>query len=204
MTDKTKNILLGLLIVGLVSMTVAYASLTQTLQINSSAKVASGMWSVHFKAITSGNPVTTSGYATSTSSSLTLNDTSVTTPTVTLKAPGDSITYLFDVINDGEIDAKLTSVTLPSVTSANVTWGNGETLSASAKTALLNNIKVSLTYADGTALTANTDTLPHTGSNSLRHLKLTITLDSSVTYEGLPTKDLTINGITASLIYTQV
>ena len=39
MKERTKNILIAVLIVGLVSMTVAYAALTQGLNINASAKV---------------------------------------------------------------------------------------------------------------------------------------------------------------------
>ena len=51
MNEKTKNILLGVLIVGIISMTVAYASLTQNLRINSSVKVQenSTSWNIHFK-----------------------------------------------------------------------------------------------------------------------------------------------------------
>ena len=66
MSEKSKNILLGVLVVGLVSMTVAYAALTQTLNINGSAKVqnVNSSWRVRFKALTSGDPITTTQYAT--------------------------------------------------------------------------------------------------------------------------------------------
>ena len=51
MKERTKNILIAVLIVGLVSMTVAYAALTQVLNINASAKVLSKSttWNVRFK-----------------------------------------------------------------------------------------------------------------------------------------------------------
>ena len=48
MNNKIQNIVLGVLAVGLIGITIAYASLSQNLTINGTAKVAAATWDVHF------------------------------------------------------------------------------------------------------------------------------------------------------------
>ena len=109
MGEKTKNAIIALLIVGLVSMTVAYAALSQTIFINSSAKVLnkSALWNVHFDTPVAGTPV---GYASvATGKGLVkANATTLSGLEVTLRAPGDSMSYTFNVVNDGTINIKAT------------------------------------------------------------------------------------------------
>lgn len=206
MTEKTKNILLGVLIVGLVSMTVAYAALTQTLTINSSAVVQnrSTSWNVHFQAntLTGHNPIETSGYATVASGAtltLSADSTVITTPTVTLKAPGDKVDFYFDVINEGEIHAKIATGGITGPTLGSPTWNASEP--ADNKDAIVNAVRLSLVDAStGNALSAG-ERLPFTSGSNVRHLKLTIELDSEL--EVLPTYDVTFSGITAAINYTQ-
>jgi len=122
MSEKSKNILLGVLIVGLVSMTVAYAALSTNLAINGTANVAATSWDIHFTNVkdatasantlggTNDGRVTSmgtldgaSGYNTSATGTL-INDV-----TVSLAKPGDSAKISFDIVNTGTIDAKLAS-----------------------------------------------------------------------------------------------
>lgn len=49
MSNKTKNILLGVLIVGVISMTIAFAALSTRLNINGEANVSATSWNVHFQ-----------------------------------------------------------------------------------------------------------------------------------------------------------
>lgn len=194
MNERRKNILIGVLLVGLVTISVAYAALNQTLNINGTAKVASGNWNVHFASVTSGETVT-SGYA-STSGSLTVTSDEVTTPTVLLKAPGDSVTFYFDVKNEGAINAKLTNY--QTISKGTPEYTAGGTMSA-ADLAIANAVTVSLTYADGTAIAVNSDTLANT--TGVAHMKLTITLPSSV--NSLPSKEISFPSISAIMTYSQ-
>ena len=115
MQEKTKNILLVVLIVGLVSMTVAYAALSTTLTIKSSAKVAATNWNITIDNFTevANQPNHVSG-----TSEVTVKegyDTSGTTISgleVTFKKPGDVAKFTFNIKNTGDIDAKLNSYTL--------------------------------------------------------------------------------------------
>ena len=114
MSDKSKNILLGVLIVGLVSMTVAYAALSTTLTINGTASIPATKWDIQITdwtdttptSITKGNKtmVNTAEHPAATTSA-----TAITNLAVQLKQPGDKATYSFNISNLGSIDAKLAS-----------------------------------------------------------------------------------------------
>ena len=115
MQEKTKNVLLVVLIVGLVSMTVAYAALTQTLTIKSSAKINNTKWDVKIDnfAQAAAQPnlngetseaTVASGYNTT--------GTTIEGVEVTFMKPGDQVKFTFDLVNEGDINAKLTSFTL--------------------------------------------------------------------------------------------
>ena len=224
MSEKTKNILLGVLIVGLVSMTVAYAALSQTLNINGSAKVqGSTSWNVHFTTEddSTKDAIELINYAklTTAGSTISLAATQVTTPDVTLSAPGDKVEFRFDVINEGKINAELSALptnvsaagiltgytvnytTAPSGTSEEIAAANA------VLTALQNDIVVKLTYADGTAITAG-DKLYNADDTDITHFKrrdllLTIEYVQRETNQELPTSEVTISGIASSLIYVQ-
>ena len=108
MSEKSKNILLGVLIVGLVSMTVAYAALSTSLNISGTANVASATWDIRFENYSTltgtGNtnvdaPQVTAALANSSTTKLSNVD-------VTLSKPGDKLVYQFDIVNNGTIDAK--------------------------------------------------------------------------------------------------
>lgn len=211
MTEKTKNVLLGVLIVGLVSMTVAYAALTQTLNINGSATVQniSQSWHVRFRALDSTKDgstytaITPTQYATLANDaalSFTSDSTIVTLPAVTLKAPGDKVEFVWVVENTGDINAILTGKT--DITLGAATWGQNETLDATAKQALIDDIDVTFTYADGTAITANSDTLAKTTGKAYLKVKIEYVKDT-VNAQTLPSQDVTFSSITAALTYGQ-
>lgn len=134
MNNKVQNVLLGVLAIGLIGITVAYAALTQQLKIEGTAKVASSKWDVHFGTVSAGNA---QGYATAGTLAKT-GETTIAGDIGTLKAPGDSITYTFNVKNAGSINAKISSITAPKLTCAPVASGGSQTVA--------NNVCANLTY----------------------------------------------------------
>ena len=115
MQEKTKNVLLVVLIVGLVSMTVAYAALTQTLTIESSAKINNTKWDIEITDFAE-VPNQTNNVG-GTSEVLVTGPTSTSGTTisgleVTFKKPGDVAKFTFNLKNKGDINAKLTNFTL--------------------------------------------------------------------------------------------
>lgn len=125
--NKKKNILLGALIVGIISMTVAFAALTTRLSINGTANVAATSWNIHFfnwqkVTIETG----TTGFTNTASSpevnQLSMSDsnsyiTKVENINVTLNQPGDTAKYTFEIVNDGTIAGKLSNFTKTDTTS---------------------------------------------------------------------------------------
>lgn len=136
MNNKVQNIVLGVLAVGLIGITVAYASLSQQLTINGTAKVAAATWDVHFEGMSAG---AATGYASLlTTGKLAASGTSVSGNIGTLKAPGDTITYTFNVKNAGSINAKISSITAPKLSCAPANTGGSQTVA--------NNVCANLTY----------------------------------------------------------
>jgi len=98
---KIKSLSLIALVVAVLGLTVAFASLSQTLTINGTAKVDSAKWDIHFENLSFG---TVTGDATIITEP-TIKDSSngkkstvIGDYDVTLTSPGDSVTYTFDVI----------------------------------------------------------------------------------------------------------
>lgn len=203
MGEKTKSLLIGLLIIGLVAMTVAYAALSQTLTISSSAKVESksSNWDIHFDnlAAASGSP---HGYATIVSPLTKSAATTLSGLNVTLKAPGDYVSYTFDVVNGGTINAKIDTngVSLPDVSTISMA---GDTTTGTADIAIVRaNLEYTLVYGTGDAKAGQAPAVNDTlNAGQTRHMVLTIKYKDNA--NNLPTNDVTISALNASLTYVQ-
>ena len=196
MSEKTKNFLLTVLIVGLVSMTIAYASLTQILNINAGAKVIGkdASWDIHFDDLVGPN---TTGYA-----EVEPGDepditgvTSLENLMVTLKAPGDSVSYELDIDNDGAIGAKIANngVFISDPVNANY---NGA--SAADEALVKANLYFTIKYK-------GTDTTPAAGDVIAAGAKRTIviTIGYSDTATDMPTNTVTVTGLNAHIDFEQ-
>ena len=146
MNNKTQNILLGVLAIGLVGISVAYASLSQNLTINGTAKVTAATWDVHFEGMSAG---AATGYATLPSTGkfgIQNGSTTISGDLGTLKAPGDTITYTFKVKNAGSIKAKVNTVSKPALTCVSSSTGTATT----AATNYCKGLAYTIKYSDGT------------------------------------------------------
>ena len=133
MKENTKNVLLGVLIVGLVAMTVAYAALSTTLRISGTASVPAVSWNVRFENWTKAdgsdglaslvqgqaNTGSATAVASLTQQASASNSTYVSGIHVDLLQPGDNIKYEFDIVNRGTIDAKLSGSPTITLTGSN-------------------------------------------------------------------------------------
>ncbi len=117
MSNQKKNVLLAVLIVGLVSMTVAYAALITNLKIQGTANVAATSWDIHFAnvAVGSGTNLAQDDYSLGTLDNVAISGSSTGTlisgMSATLRKPTDKLEVTFDIENTGTIDAKLASFT---------------------------------------------------------------------------------------------
>lgn len=200
---RTKNILLVVLLVAVLTLSISYATLSQYLYINSQATIAgrSTSWDVKFTAASCSG----TGYATVTQQFTGTNTTSLSGMQATLRAPGDSIVCELTVTNAGAIDATLDTFTLQDG-QLEYTDHDGNHSGADI-TAVSGQLVYSLKYATGDAEAGNQpdgsvttvdDDLAHSQS---RNLTLTITLPSSITT--LPENDVTISGFATTFLYVQ-
>ena len=95
-------------IVSVVTAAIAYAGFTQTLNITGSGKVVSSKWDIHFENLSNAS---LNGSARVVTAPTITSATTIGTYSVQLLGPGDSVSYTFDVVNDGNFNARLTTLT---------------------------------------------------------------------------------------------
>ena len=186
MDSKTvKWLAIAALIIGVGGLTMGYAALSQTLNINTSATVQSQgtTWDVHFENQGEG---TATGHAEK--GSISLDTTTVTVSGVILKVAGDKVEYTFDVKNGGQVNAKISTLTPKDP----VVSGSGQD-----KTNVQSGYEYKLTYSDSGTNVQQNDTL---NAGESKTMKLTISLKSGAT---LPSTDITITDLGYTIVYVQ-
>ena len=162
--NKTKNIILAVLVVGLVGMTIAYAALTQQLNITDNVATVSSNWRVRF-APTVTTSVGTTIAGTTTGATYTSNTPIVTNDQQTITGlqatftkPGDYVEVAFTVRNEGNIAAKGQSVTLSlgNLTCAN---GTGSSIDQSDLNTFCSKLVKWVRHSDGVTEWSSEDTL---------------------------------------------
>ena len=174
--DRTARIMVIVAIcIATLGLSVAYSAFSTTLTVNGTATLKGNQWSVYFDNLLTPTEV---GTGESTKADL-ITDTTKFDFAVSLTKPGDSVSYTFDVHNAGQIDAKLSSITITGVDDA------------AAK-----NVTYTLTKSDGTALATN-DAL---AAGTSQTLKLTVTFDADA--ENVEATDVILD-LSAVLTYVQ-
>ena len=192
---NTKILSIVALLVAVVGLTVAFAAMSRTLTINGTATMQTATWDIHFENLTEAK---TGKAVINTSAQIVENNgvamSKIGDYQVTLTRPGDSVTYTFDVVNAGDINATLGSLTktAPICTSA-----AAAPVEADA-TLVCGNLTYTLTYTNGGAEVKATDTL-----NGGETKNLTLKLEYNSTAETLPTNDVNITGLGIEMLYNQ-
>lgn len=109
MREQGKSIALAVLGVILLGMTIAYAALQTNLNISGTAETTAIEWDIHFDKFAKGTVVGSATGPTAEELGSKVTSTSISDLAISLPKPGDSITYTFDIVNAGTIDAKLNS-----------------------------------------------------------------------------------------------
>lgn len=171
---------------------ITYAAISQQLDINGEGTVKSSTWQIKFANL--GAASLTGNASEITAPTINTNDTKIGDYSVKLVKPGDEVSYTFDIVNNGDIDARLSSYTIPTPTCT----GNGDAAETDA-TNICKNLNYSLTYDDGTPVGEN-DTLT---AGETKNLKLTLGYKTTITNAELPTNDVTISNLGITMIYAQ-
>ena len=191
--------LIAILIISIVTLTVAYAALSETLSIQGSAKVNASNWDIK---LNNSTIKTNSKTGTATYTTPVVNGTTISY-SVGLTKPSDSVTLYFDVLNNGDVTGEITSIisSTPTCTSA-----TGNTADADI---VCNNLEISLVYSDGASVQVgdviNTNGYRclngSTSSSGQAIIKLIVKLKDSMT--SLPTSQVNITNLKHDIIYSQ-
>ena len=175
---KKKNssfVVIALLLI--VTISIGYAALSTTLNINGTSTIKTQTWDVHFENV----KVTTNSGATVTKKpTITDGKTTEVTYNVALNQPGSVYEFTVDVVNGGSIAAKTSAA---------------PTLGGNTQTGIFN---YTVTWSDGSVITANT-TL---AAGATKTAKVRVEYKKDITVSQLPTADTALT-LTCSIPYVQ-
>ena len=192
----TKVVALAALFMAIIGMSVAFAAMSTTLQIDGTAAMQTANWDVRF--VTGTLNSTTTTYASITTMP-TLTTNNLGTFQAVLTRPGDTVTFTFDVTNAGTINARINEILRNGVVGGTpVCTGTAtDEATATADAAIVcGNLTYTLTYTDGGAAVSLNDTLT---AGQTRNLTLTL----SYTGTTLPSDDVQITGLGITVTYVQ-
>lgn len=184
----SKIIALIAIIIALLGLSFSFAAFSTNLKIDGVGEMSGRDWDVHFENLSQAD---INGDVLELSKpSINSNATSISTYKVRFNAPSSSISYTFDIVNDGGIDAKISTLPIynPSCEGTGNNKDNDEQL-------VCNNLNYKLTYMNNENLRLG-DVIKR---NSSVKVKLTLA------YEGneLPLEKVNISNLGINLIYSQ-
>jgi len=168
--------------------TFVYAGVTSRLKINGYTKISSSNWNVHFENL---SKVLELGSVEEISAPVIQNNsTSITNYDVVFNSNNSSITYKFDVVNSGSIDAEISSITVgkPVCSSSS----NHDTLDASN---VCDNINYYLTYEDNSNVSE--------GDEIAAGERISLLMNLEYTGSNLPQNIVDISNLNITIIYSQ-
>ena len=106
---KTKVLVMVILLIVVAGLTVAFAALSASLNINGTAYLDAAKWGIKFEKLSSPTKI---GSATTTGTAKIeeAKSASITGINVGLSTPGDKVTYTVDLVNEGTINAKIDNI----------------------------------------------------------------------------------------------
>ena len=183
---RKNNYLFGVLalLVSVVAIGMVYAGFTQTLNINGTGNVVASKWDIYFANLA--NAVTT-GSANVVTPATISPKTKIGDYYVTLSSPGDSVTYTFDVVNGGDFDAVLTTLTKSAPT-------------CSGGATICNYLSYTLKYTSNNSDVAENDTLL---VGQTKNMTLKLMLNSNTPSSALPSTEVSVSNLGITLLYSQ-
>ncbi len=212
---KIKVLSLVALIVAVLGLTVAFAALSQTLTINGTASVNAAEWDIHFE-----NVVTNSMNGAVINSEPVVNGTSITGLNATLTKPNDQAEIIFDIVNKGTINAKISSIEMSKLCTINspvesCDWDNDGMVTQEDVNKVNDNLSFIMAYYDNDNNTLKiNDTL---NAGETKNIILAVSYAKYTEINGnynsneeslkeateLPKRNLTFNDLSVKINYVQ-
>ncbi len=196
MKDRSfKIVTIVALLVAVLGLSIGYAAYAENLKISGTVavKASSNTWDVHFENISAASFTGIANEMVSPD----LTSTVISKFEVNFFAPGDSVSYTFDVVNKGLLNAKLTTFSKGSLSCEPST---NSTATATEANALCRDLTYTLTYADGSEVKVG-DLVKYEDGNNTKTLKVTVAWkdDSTISL----TDDVLVTIGVTTFIYTQ-
>lgn len=172
-----KNLIIIALFVIVICMSVGFAFLSTTLNINGNATVKANSWDIHFEnlEVTDGS---VTGESVVEAATIDTASTTMINYSIVLNEPGEFYEFTVDVVNDGSLDAKVSvAPTISGVSSDQDVYVN-----------------YTVTYEDGTEIAAN-DVL---NAGDTATYKVRVEYDKNISSDQLPSEDQTLTLVFAS------
>ena len=193
------------LVIAIISLGVAFAAFNSTLTINGNSTVLETTWDIVFEGLDSehptvlGSPTIPQGSTASVITAPTINNyqTDISSFSVSLSTPGDSITYNFKVHNRGSVPAKVTNVDMPQ--------GIYLTTNTSRRTSdadTLNNIEYKLYYTESNEDVGDDLEKDCLAPGESELVSLRIVFLASDDESVLPSTDLVLDKLGVTVTYT--
>ena len=193
------------LVVSVISLGVAFATFSTTLNINGSATVQATSWNVFFASASDGSKpgsaaaLPVANISTSSTASSVSADLSADTFTweATLKTLGDYVIYTFYARNTGSYNAKVRSTLAPTITCKDSDNANKDTWCQSHVTyGIYKNAECTQAVSQNDPLTVSTGYAQY-------WVKVALTTNFQEDGSDLPTKAITVTGSPVSVYYDQ-
>ena len=174
MRNKKKMLVILLLLV--VGISIGYAAITTTLNINGNTKIEKASWDVHFENLVLSEGIVDASVPAAIDSTKTVIDY-----TINLAEPGDFYEFTVDIVNSGSLDAKIIDVLKEGLTTDQEKY-----------------IDYSVKYTDGDEVVVNGLFKP----GKSRNIIVSVKYKEDVNAEDLPTEEETLN-LSFSIIFGQ-
>ena len=209
--DNSKISLITLLIVSCVALSIGYSTLSTTLKINGVANVDGMSFKIEFQNLSE---------ASLTGSAVKITDPVISEDKTELKSynvnfldPGDSISYTFQIANNGTINAKLSEIVKDTISCEG--YGNGQQATIDANNVCAN-LEYTLKYANAekhyndnnlnVSMSNDIEVNDVLNAGDVKDMILTLKYKSPVDGATIeePQDDVSISGLGISLTYSQV
>lgn len=208
--NDNKLPLIAFLIVIVVALGIGYSAMSTTLSIKGTAKVEGMSWRIEFQNL--GEAVLTGSAGKVSDPVINEDKTELTSYNVNFLEPGDSISYTFQIANNGTINAKLSEILKDTITCEG--YGNSIQATTDADNVCAN-LEYTLKYQeeephydDNYVLTNSSTDIEINdilNSGDVKNMILTLKYKSPVDGETIeePEDDVSISGLGIKLIYSQ-
>lgn len=199
MKKINRTLLLTGLIIVIIAISIAFALFSQNLRISGSANMDPAEFGIKFTAL-SAPSLTGTAKVNDPAPTIKVGETEIGDYSVILKQPGDSVEYVIDVTNEGELNAEITILKVGTGTEVAEIGTSGLTYLATTQedeNIVKSGISYSLTYTDTGFPVGIGDTLD---KGQTRQMTLRIAFDG----DKLPSNEVTIGGLGIEIEYSML